>query len=178
LPAAYDELQWVIDNSSESGLKHIARIRQAKIKLALNDSAAAKALASYTPTQGFASHYQEVLGDVAIKEGDENTARSHYQAAVDALDGEQDTYVQVLNIKLDRLPPVEVTGAEKTTEGSAEASANEAVSDSVTTEVAETAENAENTLSEIAESAMVKAEEAEEAVTPPQASENTAADEQ
>ncbi len=104
LAGAFDELQWVVDNAPEDGIKHTARIRQAKIKLALNQLDAARSLASFTPTQGFESHYQEVLGDIAIKEGKELVARTHYQAAVDALDGLQDTYVQVLNIKLDRLP--------------------------------------------------------------------------
>lgn len=117
LPAAFSELQWVIDNSPENGLQHSARIRQAKIKLALKDVAAAKILASYTPTQGFESHYQEVLGDIAINEGNELQARTHYQAAVDALDGQQDNYVQVLTIKLDRLP--KSAEAENVTEATA-----------------------------------------------------------
>ena len=107
LPAAFDELQWVVDNSKETGLQHTARIRQAKIKLALNELDAAKALASYTPNVGFESHYQEVLGDIAVRDGNEAEARTYYQGAIEALDSQQDTYVQVLNIKLDRLPETE-----------------------------------------------------------------------
>lgn len=105
LSVAFEELQWVLDNAPESGLKHTARIRQAKIKLALNEIAAAQALASHEPTEGFESHYQEILGDIAVREGNELDARGHYQAAIDALEGQQDSYVQILNIKLDRLPP-------------------------------------------------------------------------
>ena len=108
LSAAYTELQWVVDNASEFGLVHTARLRQAKIKLAQNELDDAKTLASHTPVQGFDSHYQEILGDIAVRSGDETQARVHYQAAMDALNGTQDTYVQVLSIKLDRLPAQEL----------------------------------------------------------------------
>ena len=100
--------QWVVDNASEFGLVHTARLRQAKIKLAQNELDDAKTLASHTPVQGFDSHYQEILGDIAVRSGDETQARVHYQAAMDALNGTQDTYVQVLSIKLDRLPAQEL----------------------------------------------------------------------
>ena len=116
LPSAFNELQWVVDNAPEMGLVHTARIRQAKIKLALNELGEAKALASHTPTQGFESHYQEVLGDVAMRESDEAAAREHYQSAVDALDGQQDSYVQLLNIKLDRLPAPASASTETSTD--------------------------------------------------------------
>ncbi len=115
LAAAYDELQWVVDNAPESGLSHTARIRQAKIKIELNELDAAKALAEHTPTNGFDSHYQEILGDIAVKQADEISARAHYQAALEAIDNPQDTYAQVLSIKLDRLP-----AAEESTEAVAE----------------------------------------------------------
>ena len=112
LPAAFGELQWLVDNAPEVGLQHSARIRQAKIKIALNELDQAKALASFEPTDGFSSHYQEVLGDIAVKNGNESEARAHYQAAIDALDGLQDSYVQILNIKLDRLPVTDAVSSE------------------------------------------------------------------
>jgi len=108
LPAAYEELQWVVDNASEFGLQHTARIRQAKIKLSLGELDAAKSLASYTPTQGFESNYAELLADIALKMGDEVVARAHYQTAIDTLPQAQAGYSQVLRIKLDRLPQEEV----------------------------------------------------------------------
>ena len=113
LPKAFEELQWVVDNAPEVGLQHTARIRQAKIKIALNELDQAKAIASHTPTDGFSSHYEEVLGDIAIKNGQELEARAHYQAAIDALEGLQDSYVQILNIKLDRLPATDVAPEDK-----------------------------------------------------------------
>lgn len=131
LPSAYNELQWVVDNAPEAGLVHTARVRQAKIKLALNELDEAKKLASHTPSQGFESHYQEVLGDIALRQGDELVARGHFQAAVDALEGQQDTYVQVLNIKLDRLPAPEVQAVEvQATEATASEPTPEAAEES------------------------------------------------
>ncbi|RBP49292.1 YfgM family protein [Arenicella xantha] len=115
MAAAYDELQWVIDNSDESGLQHTARLRQAKIKLAQGELAAAKALASHQPTQGFTSNYAEILGDIAVQEGDLLSARVNYQTSIDALSETQAAYAQVLSIKLDRLPnneSAEVTSAD------------------------------------------------------------------
>lgn len=125
LPAAYEELQWVVDNASEFGLQHTARIRQAKIKLALGELESAKALASHTPTQGFESNYAELLGDIALKEGDLASARTHYQTAIDTLPASQAGYSQVLTIKLDRLPKDE-------TESVPAAAAEEPTTDSST----------------------------------------------
>jgi len=112
LPAAYDELQWVKDNTKEFGLKHTARIRQAKIKLSLGELDAARDLASHTPTQGFESNYAELLGDIAIKAGDPVLARKQYQTAIDTLPESQRGYSQILSIKLDRLPQSEAVEAQ------------------------------------------------------------------
>jgi len=118
LPAAYEELQWVVDNSAEFGLQHAARIRQAKIKLALGELDAAKSLANYTPKQGFESNYAELLGDIAVQQEDKATARTHYQAAIDTLPASQAAYSSVLTIKLDRLPNSENGSADSAAEKS------------------------------------------------------------
>lgn len=103
LTAAYAELQWVIDNADESGLKHAARIRQAKIKLAEGELEAAKALASYTPAQGFESYYSEIRGEISLQEGDKQAARDFFQQAIDSLSISERSYAQILSLKLDRL---------------------------------------------------------------------------
>lgn len=104
LDAAFNELQWVIDNAKEVGLQHTARIRQAKIKIAQEDLAMANALASHTPTQGFESNYAELLAEISLKQGDEMSARKYYQSAIDSLPTDQASYSRVLSLKLDRLP--------------------------------------------------------------------------
>lgn len=107
LDAAYVELQWVIENAKEVGLQHSARIRQAKIKVSQGDLAAAKTLASHTPTEGFDSNYAELLAEISLKQGDEVAARDYYQTAIDTLPADQAGYARVLTLKLDRLPVAE-----------------------------------------------------------------------
>jgi len=111
LPAAFQELQWVVDNAEESGLVHTARVRQAKIKLELGELDAAKTLASHTPVQGFGSYYAELLADIAVRQGDTDTARSQYQAAIESLTQGQAGYARLLSLKLDRLPELTIDEA-------------------------------------------------------------------
>lgn len=104
LDAAYIELQWVVDNAAEAGLQHTARIRQAKIKLSQGDLEQARKLASFTPTHGFESHYDEVLAEVNVREGNTDKARELFQKAIDTLPSSQSGYAQLLSLKIDRLP--------------------------------------------------------------------------
>ena len=104
LDGAYNELQWVIDNASESGLQHTARIRQARIKLSQGEMDTAEQLASHQPQQGFGSYYAELLGEIAMRRGDFETAREQLQLAIDQLSSSQAAYGRVLTIKLNRLP--------------------------------------------------------------------------
>jgi len=104
IDAAYNELQWVVDNAVESGLQHTARIRQAKIKLSQGDLEQARALASFTPREGFESNYDEVLAEVNVLEGNTAKARELFQKAIDALPSAQSGYAQLLSLKIDRLP--------------------------------------------------------------------------
>jgi len=108
LDAAYTELQWVVDNAKELGLQHTARIRQAKVKLSQGDLEQAKALASFTPTQGFESNYAEILAEINAREGNHDKARELFQKAIDTLPNSQTNYAQLLTLKLDRLPASEV----------------------------------------------------------------------
>lgn len=116
LDAAYVELQWVVDNSKEAGLQHTARIRQAKIKLAQGDLAQAKAIASFTPTQGFESNYSEILAEVNAQQGNSQKARELFQKAIDTLPSSQSSYAQLLTLKMDRLPAAEAQASPDTSE--------------------------------------------------------------
>lgn len=104
LDAAFTELQWVVDNAPEAGLVHAARIRQAKIKLSMGDLDAVRALAAPASYDGFDSHYNELLGDVEVKAGNLELARTYYQSAIEALNSADAAYSRVLGLKLDRLP--------------------------------------------------------------------------
>jgi len=105
---AMDELQWVIDNAEEVGLQHTARVRLAKLLFVSGDTDAARDLASVQPSNGFDSHYQEILGDIERKQGNIEAARSHYEKASESLGASSAGYAQVLGMKLSRLPKDEV----------------------------------------------------------------------
>ncbi len=109
LDAAYEELEWVVENANEVGLQHTARIRQAKIKLSQGDLDQAKALASFTPAQGFESNYAEILGEVSTRQGNNQEARDYFQKAIDSLPAAQSSYSQLLTLKMDRLPELTET---------------------------------------------------------------------
>jgi len=104
MPGAVKELQWVVDNASEIGLQHSARIRKAKIQAAMGDYEAAIKTATQFDNAGFESHYSEILADISAKQGDFDLARSHYQTAIEALSSSNAGYTQILTLKLDRLP--------------------------------------------------------------------------
>lgn len=104
LPAALSEYQWISDNANEMGVQHTARIRQAKIHLAMNDLEAATSLASQQPYDNFASHYYEILGDIAVKQGELEQAYGHYQQATDNLISSDAAYASVLALKMAPLP--------------------------------------------------------------------------
>lgn len=107
MPAAQAELEWVLGHAEEEGLQHTARIRQAKVLIAQNELAAAKALLNDQDAVGFTSFYAELRGDVARLEGDFAAAREQYQIALDNLSQREIGYSAILNLKRNRLPSTE-----------------------------------------------------------------------
>ncbi len=121
LSAAVPELQWVVDNAKETGLKHTALIRLAKVYLALGDLDKAHSTASGKSSQGFDSHYLEILGDIAVRRDEIDAARQHYQGAIDALAPADRGYSRILTLKMNRLPIDDVLAeAEADTQAEAE----------------------------------------------------------
>ena len=104
LAAALNELRWVGDNTTELGLLHTARIRQAKILMAQGELDAAKTLAGTEPYDGFDTHYYEILGDVGTQQESFSQARDDYQKAIDSIGAGDAAYRSVLNLKMNRLP--------------------------------------------------------------------------
>jgi predicted negative regulator of RcsB-dependent stress response len=104
LDTALEELAWVVSNAQEYGLKHTALIRQAKILISQGKLEEAKAIALTQPYQEFDSFYQEILGDIAVKQGEFSSADDFYQSALDTLGEADQSYAAVLTLKKDRLP--------------------------------------------------------------------------
>jgi predicted negative regulator of RcsB-dependent stress response len=113
LDAALKELRWVGSNAEELGLIHTARLREAKILLAQDKLEPAMALANTEPYDGFDSHYNEILADIAVRQKDYSRAKTHYQIAIDSISQANDAYSSVLSIKMNRLPVVESAAVDK-----------------------------------------------------------------
>ena len=82
---AQAQLRWVLDNSKSDIFKDIARLRLARVLVAMNDLDSAEALLQQ-PASGaaFDPLYTEVKGDVQIARGDMTAAHAAYQEALAA----------------------------------------------------------------------------------------------
>lgn len=104
LKSARSQLQWAIDHAEESSVQHVARLRLGRILLAQNETDAVRKLLDIKSTEGFASGYEELKGDVARAQGKPDEARTAYRAAREAL-VEGSGYTRVLDMKLADLGP-------------------------------------------------------------------------
>ncbi|MGH8282881.1 MAG: YfgM family protein [Gammaproteobacteria bacterium] len=81
---AMQMLDWVIQNSKDDGLKLLARLRLARVKLAVDDPRAALTALSGVQPGGFAALYDDVRGDAYLKLGQTVQARDAYQQELNA----------------------------------------------------------------------------------------------
>ena len=80
---AQAQLRWVLDNSKSGIFRDTARLRLARVLIAMEDLDAAEALLQ-EPASGdaFDPLYTEVKGDVNVARGDIGAAHSAYQQAL------------------------------------------------------------------------------------------------
>ncbi len=107
--AAKARLQWVVDNASTDNFALIARLRLATLQLAGGDTAAAKASLDVEFPESFGARLNELLGDIALAEGDTSTARLAYDKALKAKPASINQ--QVLQMKRDDLGNVDLIGS-------------------------------------------------------------------
>jgi predicted negative regulator of RcsB-dependent stress response len=100
--AARRHLQWAIDNVSQFETVHTARLNLAAILYDEQQYQQALELLSVVDMQGYESHYFEMRGDVLVKLGEQEKARSAYRAAIDGL-AAGSLYEPVLRMKLDAI---------------------------------------------------------------------------
>ncbi len=100
LPAAENNLNWVIKNSSGSSLRQIARIRKARVLLALNQPREAMQVLNKIDDVAFDAMTFEVKGDINLAMHKKDAALVSYQQAVKAA-GDQAS--PALKMKLDML---------------------------------------------------------------------------
>ena len=98
------ELQWALDNATDDGIKHAARLRLARIVADAGEVDAALSLLGVSDIVGFELDYHELRGDLTAIKGDKQSARKAYRMALKELD-EFSPYKSTLRMKLDALGP-------------------------------------------------------------------------
>jgi predicted negative regulator of RcsB-dependent stress response len=81
-PAAVARLQWVLDNSSDEGFQHVARLRLARVLVAEGKLDEALALLNKPEVAGFASLNFELRGDVLAQQNKAEAAATAYRKAL------------------------------------------------------------------------------------------------
>ncbi|MBI5782872.1 MAG: tetratricopeptide repeat protein [Gammaproteobacteria bacterium] len=101
---ARERLQWVLEHAGDAAVKHVARLRLARIHTGSGDKEAALALLDVKDRAGFEAEYEELKGDILAAQGQRDAARSAYREALKHLPAGS-PYAPVLNMKLDDLGP-------------------------------------------------------------------------
>ena len=83
---AATQLRWVLDNSSDAGLHHVARLRLARVLAVENKPDLALSLLNESDTSGFTTLYQETRGDILVQQGKVVEAASEYSKALEDLE--------------------------------------------------------------------------------------------
>ena len=102
LIAASSHLRWALDNAKQESIKHESRLRLGKILLAENKTSEALSLLNVTDTGMYTSAYEHLKGDIYVKEGKLESARTAYSRALMELSPASPDR-NILQMKLDDL---------------------------------------------------------------------------
>lgn len=100
--SAQAQLNWVIENAKDAGLRDIARLRLAAIALDAKRYDEAEQLLASAHEPAFAALFLDMRGDIAVARGNRKEARNAYQSAL-AKFAKTDAYRQVVEVKLNAL---------------------------------------------------------------------------
>ncbi len=106
LESAQSQLRWAMEHATDSGTRHVARLRLARVLSDAGEIDAALALIDIDDVVGFELDYYELRGDLSLAKGNKQAARNAYQQAVQHID-DVASYRPILNMKLDDLQPRE-----------------------------------------------------------------------
>ncbi|WP_237054835.1 YfgM family protein [Microbulbifer sediminum] len=110
LEEAEKQLQWVLDNTSESSLEFVAKRRLAAVKAARGKPDEAMKLVEGKVPEAFAALYAETRGDILLQQGDEPAAKAAYEEALASLLPEQASSAQLLRLKAESIGASETSG--------------------------------------------------------------------
>lgn len=96
------QLQWVIEHSSDEGLKCVAALRMAVVRLDEKDYAGAMKALETKHAASFDALFADMKGDILVAQGKSGDAKLAYQQAYDKLD-EKSQYRNLVQLKLDAL---------------------------------------------------------------------------
>ena len=102
---AGEQLQWVLDNSQEPGLQHIARLRMASLLLAQEKYEEVLGMVTAVESSAFSARYNELAGDAYASRnqaGDLEKAREHYESSLEELPENSGNGI-ILQLKIDNL---------------------------------------------------------------------------
>lgn len=97
---ARQQLQWAMENAKEPALRHVARLRLARLMLAQNEVDGTARLLEVKDRGGFVADYEELKGDVLQRQAKGVEARAAYAAALAALPANS-AYARILEMKRD-----------------------------------------------------------------------------
>ena len=87
LSAAQSHLQWVLDKTKSDIMRDLARLRMARVLLAMENPDGAQAILDQSaPLSSFNALYSEMRGDIEFARGDRGAANKAYQSALASTD--------------------------------------------------------------------------------------------
>lgn len=99
---AISQLKWVLDNTSDDGIEHIARQRLARLYLSQDKIEAAESLIKGIKAVGYSAAYNEIQGDIYLAKKLTLQAKESYLTALSAL-ARGDRRYEFIKMKLDDL---------------------------------------------------------------------------
>lgn len=102
LDTAVSHLSEALEKSGDASLSHVIRIRLIRILIGLDKLEQARALTDRQDKGAFAAGYDEMIGDINVRQGDIHAARAAYQQAINKMraDGRD---VSTLELKLNNV---------------------------------------------------------------------------
>lgn len=105
--AAETSLRWAIKNTADDGLRHIARIRLARLLMEQNRLEDVDTLISGVKFGSFEAGYQEIIGDVHRLRNNISEAQAAYSTTLALLPPEANELRQFVELKLNNLGTAE-----------------------------------------------------------------------